>query len=168
MEARGMRSRRGLLSLIGAVLLTGCVAGDSPVTDVAPSFVPSAVPTATGVVERATVGVKPTATGERIQPLATPEAEVRPPAVENHSTPAPVEMARADLARRLHTDVSLIEMTDMTLRAPDRDLMPCLAYLGEQEGLFGNLSSVQWITLSVKGNDHHYVALGELVLYCEE
>jgi len=163
-----MRTNRGLLLLIGVGLLTGCVAEGSSIDGVEPSLVPSAVPTATESPEETPVGVKPTTTGERALPLATPRGEVRPPAVESLSTPSPVEMARADLARRLHTDVSLIEKTGLTFRAPDLDGMPCLADIGEQEALFGNLSSVLWITLSVKGNDHHYVALGELVLYCEE
>jgi hypothetical protein len=163
-----MRSRRGLLSLISVGLLVGCVAAGPSVTDVVPSLVPSAVPTATEVVEGATIGVKPTATGERVSPLATSRAEVRPPAVESLSPSTPVEIARADLAHRLHTDVSLIETIVVTFRAPDLEVMPCLADIEECGPLFGNLNSVQWIALSVKGNDHRYVALGELVLYCEE
>jgi hypothetical protein len=163
-----MGTNRGLLLLIGVGLLTGCVAGGPSVTDVASFPIPSAVPTVTESAEGMPVGEQPTATGEWASPLATPGSEVRPPAVESLSTPAPVEMARADLARRLHTDVSLIKEIEVTFRAPDLDVMPCLADIGQHEALFGNLSNVQWITLSVKGNDHHYVALGELVLYCEE
>ena len=90
-----------------------------------------------------------------------------PPAVENIATPTPAEFARADLAHRLNADIALVEVVSMVAREPDADEMPCLSDDRVFRDLWVDAESVGWITLSVKGNLHHYVALGDLVIYCD-
>lgn len=140
-----------LLSLLIAIGLTaGCVAGTAtPRSTESPS--PTIMPTDTRTV-----------------PPSPRPTEQRPPAIEEQATPTPAQMARADLAHRLNADVALIEIVDVSKRAPDPDEMPCLAEGTVPERVWRELEEVEWITLSVKGNRHHYLAWGEVVIYCEE
>jgi hypothetical protein len=113
-----------------------------------------------------------TEVGETAEPIETATAqatmpESRPPAVEDMSTPTPAEMASIDLAHRLNADVQFVEVVEVTTRAPDPDEMVCLTDGSVPEALWTRAETVQWIALSVKGNLYHYVALGDLVVYCE-
>jgi len=149
--------------LIFVGLLTSC-AIDTPLSSTPkPSSRPihteiSVTPSASKTPETPTVQATPDA----------PSTKERPPAVEDMSTPAPVETARADLAQRLHTDVARIEVIDVTAREPDIEDMPCLADKPTFEKLGESVEEIQWITLSVKDNIYHYVAWGDQVIYCEE
>lgn len=93
--------------------------------------------------------------------------ESMPPAVEDIATPTAAETARADLAHRLNTETGLVEVVDVVMRPPEPEIMPCLADGVVPEELWRRAEQVKWITLSVKGNVYHYVALGDLVVYCE-
>lgn len=150
-EVENMFAKVSLLPLIITIgLITGCVAGTAtPRSTASPS--PTIMPTDTSTV-----------------PPSPRPTEQRPPAIEEQATPMPVQMARADLARRLNTDIDLIEIVDVSTRAPDPAEMPCLAEGTVPERVWRGLEEVEWITLSVKGNQHHYLAWGEMVIYCEE
>jgi hypothetical protein len=87
--------------------------------------------------------------------------------VEDIATPTPAELARADLAYRLNADIALVEVVSVVTREPDEDEIPCLTSDAIAEDLWGRVEEVRWIALSVKGNVHHYVALGDLVIYCD-
>lgn len=76
-------------------------------------------------------------------------------------------MARLDLAHRLNTDIIWIDVVEVVTREPDADIMPCLADETLFRGLRENLGEVQWISLSVKGNIYHYIALGDFIQYCD-
>lgn len=154
-----------LLLVIG--LATGCVIGVSSPRGDEPSPLPSPLPTQTGASETAPASETPETPADRATPDVPPPAERRPPAIEDSSPPTPVEMARSDLAHRLHTDIFLIDVVGVVAREPDVEVMPCLASDAVAERLWANLGEVQWISLSVKGNVHHYVALGDLVIYCD-
>jgi hypothetical protein len=91
-----------------------------------------------------------------------------PPAVEPLATPTAIESARADLAHRLNAEVALVEVVSVTTREPEPAKMPCLAEDTVSRRIWGSAEGVTWITLSVKGNIHHYVALGDVVIYCDE
>lgn len=112
-------------------------------------------------------------TSEPSQPSAahttpgTPIGEPMPPAVEDIATPTAAETARADLTHRLNTETGLVEVVDVVIRPPEPETMPCLADGVVPEELWRRAEQVKWITLSVKGNVYHYVALGDLVVYCE-
>jgi hypothetical protein len=88
--------------------------------------------------------------------------------VEDIATPTPAELARADLAYRLNANISLVEVVSVVTREPDGEEMPCLTGDTISEKFWGRVDEVGWITLSVKGNIHHYVALGDVIIYCEE
>jgi hypothetical protein len=91
-----------------------------------------------------------------------------PPVVENVMTPTAAETARVDLAHRLNADAALVDVVDVIMRPPEPETMPCLADGTAPEELWGRAEKVKWITLSVKGNRYHYLALGDLVSYCSE
>lgn len=163
-----------LLVVIG--LTAGCGAGTASPRDIEPSptwsLISSPIPTQTRFSETEPAGGTPEAPADRVAPdLPTPvegRPPAMPPAVEDISPPTPVEAARADLAHRLHTDIAWVEVVGVATRAPDAGVMPCLASDAVAEELWVNLSEVEWISLSVKGNVHHYVALGAWVIYCDD
>lgn len=120
----------------------------SPLTTPTPHIMPITLPTA--------------------QTATPPPSEYhRPPIDKDFLPPTPAETAQADLAHRLHVDIGWIKVTEIVAREPNTEDMPCLARDSVPEGLWMNLDEVQWISLSVKGNVHHYVALGDLVIYCD-
>ncbi len=159
-----------LLVVVG--LAAGCVAGvSSPPGDGEPLPVSSPLPTQTGESDAAPAGETPEAPSRQATPDVSPAVERQlPPAVETLSPSTPVEAARSDLARRLHVDAFWIEVVEVVVREPDTVVMPCLAEDAAFEKLGEGLDEVrvQWISLSVKGSVHHYVALGDLVVYCGE
>jgi hypothetical protein len=151
-EVKNMFAKVSLLPLMITIgLIAGCVAG-------------TATPRGTESSPAPTVPQTDTST---VQPSPRP-TEQRPPAVEEQATPMPAQMARADLARRLNTDTALIEIVDVSTRAPDPAEMPCLADGTVPERVWRGLEEVTWVTLSVKSNRHHYLAWGEMAIYCEE
>jgi len=93
-------------------------------------------------------------------------AKDMPPA-QGFATPTPVDLARADLAIRLHADIALVELVSLVKGAPDGEAMPCLTDGRLAEELWSRVEEVAWITLSVKGSAHHYVGVGNRVIYCE-
>lgn len=158
-----------LLSLLVVVGLTaGCATRVSSPCGTGPAPLPSPLSTQTGVSETAPANETPETPVDRVTPDVPLPVERRPPAVEDHSPPTPVETARVDLAHRLHTDIFLIDVVKVVAQEPDAEVMPCLAGDAVPEELWVSLSEVQWISLSVKGNVHRYVALGDLIIYCGE
>ncbi len=165
-----------LLTIVG--LTTGCSVQMSSQHDVEPSLVsspiPSPLPTQTIALETAIVPVegRPETLVEQSTPGAPPPAERQPPpARDDPSPPSPAEMARFDLADYLHTDVAWVQVVDVVVREPDAEVMSCLGNEPLFEKLWGDdqvTVQVDWISLSVKGNIYHYVALGDRVTYCDE
>lgn len=152
-------------------LVAGCSVGVVSHRDVELLSIPSPLPTPVMELKTPPVGEPPEMPADRAthDALSLPPSVGHrpPPAVEDHFPPTPVEMARADLAHRLHTETSLVDVVEAVTREPDVEVMRCLGDILSEE-LWSDLSEVEWISLSVKGNVHHYVALGEVVLYCDE
>jgi hypothetical protein len=170
-----MITNKLLVVLVVGGLIMGCTARVSVSTPAQPSHAPSPstpspLPTQTGISVKTVPATEVIQTpADRATFTVPPSIDHQfPPAIDDHLPPTSVETARADLAHRLHTDVSLIKVTEVGLREPDLEVMPCLADLSRYEELWKNLSEIEWIALSVKGNIHHYVAVGDLVLYCDE
>lgn len=101
-------------------------------------------------------------------PLPPPSKHQPPPIDTDDSPLTPIEMARADLSRRLKVDAVWIEVVEVVTREPNAEDMPCLAGNSVPEELWVNLDEVQWISLSAKGNIHHYIVLGDLIIYCDK
>lgn len=163
-----------LLMVVG--LVTGCSVGMSSQSGVellpVPSSIPSPLPTQTVVLgtEITPVNEAPETPVEQMTPGIPPPAGLRPPPARNDPAPlTPVEMARFDLADRLHTDVTWVQVMGVVTREPDAEVMLCLGDNALFKRLWEDLVDVQvqWISLSVKGNVHHYAALGDLVVYCK-
>jgi hypothetical protein len=170
-----MIANKLLFLLVVVGLTVGCTTHVSISATAQPSHTPSpstpySFPTQTGIsVETVPAAEVVQIPADRATFAIPPSIDHRPPpAVDHHLPPTSVEMARADLAHRLHADVSVIKVTEVGLREPNLEVMPCLADLSRYEELWKNLSEIEWIVLSVKGNIHHYVAVGDLVLYCDE
>ncbi|MCP4540857.1 MAG: hypothetical protein GY832_27285 [Chloroflexi bacterium] len=163
-----------LLLVIG--LITGCSTRTSPQQDAEPSPIPSPIPsprpTQTPPLETETVPVNEATEilGEQPPSIVPPPAEHRPPPSRDDPEPHTLaEMARFDLADRLYTDVDSVQVMGVVTRELDADVMSCI----EDEPLFEKLweddqgeRQVEWISLSVKGNVHHYIVLGDWVAYC--
>jgi hypothetical protein len=157
-------------------LVTGCSVGMSSQSGVEPLPVPSSIPsplptqTMTLRTEVAPVNEVPEIpVGQTPSSVPLPAEHRPPPARDDLSLPTPVEMARFDLADRLHTDVTRVQVMGVVTREPDAEVMLCLGDNTLFKRLWEDLVDVQvqWISLSVKGNVHHYAALGGLVIYCE-
>ena len=164
-----------LLTVIG--LVTGCSVGMPSQRDAEPSPVPSSIPsplpTQTVVLETEVASVNgtleiPVEQAPSSVPLPTEHRP--PPARDDLSLPTPVETARLDLADRLHTDVAWVQVMSVVTREPDAEVVLCLGDNASFRKLWEDLVDVQvqWISLSVKGNVHHYVALGDWVAYCDQ
>lgn len=158
-----------LMIIVG--LTAGCATtapvspGPGPTTEASrPSSSPTPRP---DIPQTPTVSEASPTPASRVTREAPRGSEYRPPAVEDIATPTPAELARADLAYRLNADIALVEVVSVVTREPDEDEMPCLTSDAIAEDLWGRVEEVRWIALSVKGNVHHYVALGDLVIYCD-
>jgi len=156
-----------LLTIIG--LVTGC-AGAMPVpSSPEPSDTPTTLPTQTRVPEIAPAGEMPETPADGATPFAPAPAEHRPPAFDDdNSLPTPVEIARADLARRLDVDVAQVEVVEVVAGKVVTGYSQCVADNLLAQRLLAQPGEVQWIRLSVKGNAHCYAALGHLVIYCPQ
>ena len=127
------------------------------------------LPTQTGISETVPASQTPEMDADRTPPPLPPPSKHRPPPIDmDDLPPTPIDRARANLSRRLHVDIVWIEVAEVVLREPNAEDMPCLAGKSVSEELWVNLDEVQWISLSVKGNIHHYIALGDVVIYCDE
>jgi hypothetical protein len=110
----------------------------------------------------------PETPADRATPHVPPPTERRPPPVDLEDAPfTPVAMAQADLSRRLRVDIAWIEVVEVVSREPSAEDIRCLAGDSASEERWANLDKIQRITLSVKGNVHHYVALENLIIYCD-
>lgn len=160
-----------LLFLIALALLVSGCAGSlqaTPGADNNPgASYPSESPTVPRHALKTPISSEPSQPSVPRSTIPTPTTgESMPPAVEDITTPTAVETARADLAHRLNADTDLVEVVDVVVRPPEPETMPCLADEVIPEELWGRAEEVKWMTLSVKGNVYHYVALGDLVSYC--
>lgn len=153
-----MRMNKWLFPLIVVGLAVGCAKTAGP--PLSPTSAPATpIPALT-----------PSASLQRPRsPAATPSAEYQPPVDDGPSMPlSPAAQARIDLARRLRIDSDRIDVVNVTARELDEAVISCLTRGGGSEKLWADLEEVQWITLAVKDKVHHYVALDELVIYCDE
>ncbi len=167
-----MVTNKLLLSLIVIGLVTGCTAetsfqGEAEAT-LTPKSIPSPLATQTGDSEPPPA----TETSEMPTNAAVPDTPFpveseQPPDSERRSPRPPVEGARRDLARRLQVDLALVEVIEAVTQEPDVEMMPCLANGTVTEELWVNLDEVQWITLSVKKQVHHYLVLDDFIVYCQ-
>jgi len=158
-----------LLVVVG--LAAGCAAGvSSPPGGGEPLPVSSPLPTQTGESDAAPAGETPEAPSKQATPdVSYPAEHWQPPVDVDDSPHTLVGMARDDLAHRLRIDLVWVEVVEVVAREPDAEVMSCLA-MGEiyHKDMLTDLGEVQWISLSVKGNIHHYVAFADGVIYCEE
>jgi hypothetical protein len=154
-----------------ALLISGCAASSQTTSglDTKPGATrPPDSPTVPRPVPETPLASEPSQPPAADTKPGTPiTGESMPPAVEDITTPTAAETARADLAHRLNADIALVEVVDVVMRPPERETMSCLADGLVPEELWGRAEEVKWITLSVKGNVYHYVALGDLVVYCD-
>jgi hypothetical protein len=178
-----MRANRPLflaLAILVAIAAAACASlADTPTGQAKePTAIPVASPTTLSRGEPTGVAISATSPG----PVGTRATDT--PATESGKQPAPAgdmpsskgyldtsvpaQSARIDLAARLHTDADLVEILDVTSQKPDPQTMPCLADGSLAEELWSRAETVEWISLSIKGNLYHYLALGDLLLYCEE
>lgn len=157
-----MWRRRWFLLVMIALMLSGC--GRETVV---PSRTSSQEATRAPTESAVPAPIEP-AEGSSTAPVsAPPTAGTRPPARFERATPTPGETARADLAHRLNADVKLVDIVDVVSRAPEPDGMPCLRDRSIPHEIWSHASEVIWITLSVKGNRYHYLALGDVVVSCD-
>lgn len=167
-----MLKDRFLFLIALALLVPGCAGGLPPTPETnmdSGASRPSESPAAPRLPSRTPISNEPP---QPLAPRSTIPApttdESMPPAVEDVMTPTAAETARADLAHRLNADAALVEVVDAVMRPPEPENMPCLTDGTVPVELWGRAEEVKWITLSVKGNRYHYLALGDLISYCNE
>jgi hypothetical protein len=154
-----------LLIVVG--LVTGCVAGVPAPPCSEPPHIPLSLPTQPPVSETVPASETSATSTDRAMLSASPPAERMPLAFDDDdSPPTPVEVARANLARRLDVDLAQVEAVEVVPGDVAVEDLQCLADRLLAQRLLAQPGEVQWIHLSVKGNAHYYVALGQLVIYC--
>jgi hypothetical protein len=169
LEVLRMIANKSLLLLTIVGLVAGCSARTPSQPDgepsPVPSVIPSPLPTQTIPLETETVPVDETPEAPTEQ--LSPGESGQPPVDRDGALRPPVEGARRDLARRLQVDLAWVEVVETVTRQPDAETMPCLTNGTVPEELWANLDQVQWITLSVKQQVHHYLVLDDFIVYCQ-
>jgi len=157
-----------LFLFVSISLIAGCVIGTPGQHSVEPASTLSPLPTQPGDLPTSIIETPEMSTIEPatldVFPLSTPEQQ--PPA-DDAPPRTLVGMTKADLARRLRVDPAWVEVVQVAAREPDTQVMSCLNNGAAPERTWENLDEVQWITLSVKGEVYYYVALVDLISYCD-
>ena len=158
---------RSLFLFISIGLIAGCIAGTSDQHGIETVVISSPFPTQSGNLEPVTetLDTYKDETSPYVLPLDQPKQQ--PPPSGGDPPRTPVGMAKSDLARRLQVDLAWVEVVEVATREPDEEIVSCLTGDGAYEQLWADLDEVQWITLSVKASLYHYVALVDLVVYCD-
>ena len=157
-----------LLPLLIAIgLTTGCATRTPAPPSPELSYTPTPLSTRTGVSETVPASEALETPADEATPSVLPPAEYRrPPIDDDESPPTPVEMAKADLARRLNVDVTLIEVVETTVGRATTEDWQCVADESLGQWLLAQGGDVRHIHLSVKGHLYCYLGLGDLVIYC--
>jgi hypothetical protein len=139
----------------------------SPIPPLSPTS-PAPLPTDEPIQANPTPTIAPDRASATPTSLPAVDQGLQPPVDVDNVPPVPAQAARFDLARRLRLDARLISVVEITTQVPSPKEMPCLAGGLLDEDLSASGQEVQWITLSAKGKIYHYVALRDLIVYCEE